>query len=370
VKLGKRLLAAWYDLHYWGGLFFFGLGIVLLQMLSVVGLILPGGPRLRRLSQGLVRQYLRGYLQYLRTTGAMRSFFDGWDEERFSKQPGVIVANHPSMLDAPLLLSRLPRGICIFKAALGRNVMRGRAATVTGYMHSEEGVDGLRAVSQAVRQGSQFVFFPEGTRTPPTGPVTLHPLYAVVAKYARVPIHIFAMERDTNALCKDHARRRPPILPARFRVRYVQSVSPDVEPTAALLHACVAKLLMPIIEAYRQPSTEGLFAWRTVVEETAERVEWTLRMPSGEAFFAGHFPGHPIAPGAASLHWIGRAWEAGPGRGQGLPRFQRVRFQREIQPADELRLVIERRPAMGWKATLATSEGPVTSATIEPAPVS
>ena len=321
----RALLAWWYALHYWGGLFFFLVGIGLLQVLSILGLILPVGPRLQHSVQTLIRFYLRGYLCYLNSTRALRSSFSGWKAE-FSEQPGIIVANHPSMLDAPFFLSRLPRGICIFKAALGRSILRGRAASIAGYMDNEDGVDGLRAAVESVKNGSQFLFFPEGTRTPLEGAITLRSLYAVVAKYAQVPIHIFAIEHDSNALRKEHPLSEVPRLPATFRVRFVQTVSPDAAPTAAKLHEVVASILLPLIEAYRRPAHFGCYSDRTVVEESVERVEWTLRMPPGPGFFAGHFPGHPIAPGAASVHWIEEAWSAGPGRGAAPAALKRVRF--------------------------------------------
>lgn len=362
MKARRTLIGWWYALHYWGGLVFFALAIGLFQLFGVVGIVVSTGPRMQRGAKTLIRMYLRAYFFYLNSTAAFRGSFTGWKRE-FAETPGVIVANHPSMMDAPFFLSRLPQGICIFKAALGRSILRGRSASFVGYMHSEEGVDGLRQVIQAVRDGAQFVFFPEGTRTSATGEISLRPLYAVVAKFAHVPIHIFAIERNSNALCKDHRLSKVPELPADYRVRHVKTIAHDVAPTAALLHGAVKAVLMPIIEAHRTPVAPGLFAQREVIEQTPERVEWKLKMPRGPGFFAGHFPDHPIAPGAASVHWVEEAWAAGPGRGSRAVGLQRVRFLQEIAPGDEVRLVLECRNGR-WKAELTTSCGLVSSANI------
>lgn len=352
----------WYALHYWIGLFFFGVAIGLLQLLGLLGLFLPTGPHLRRFAQSVIRRYLQVYFVYLKTVGVFRTTFPGW-KKAFSSEPGIILSNHPSMLDAPLFLSRLPRGVCIFKAALGRNVMRGRTAAVTGYMHSEGGVDGLREIITAVRAGSQFIFFPEGTRTSKRGEIKLKSFYAVVAKYAQVPVHVFAIERDTNGLCKDHRLGRCPIIPGTFQVRHVTSISPEAFATAAQLHEALARVLLPIIEAHRSPVDHRCYARREIIEEGPDRVEWRLHLPEGAGFFAGHFPGHPIAPGALSVHWMQEAWAAGPGKGVRRVPLERARFEREMLPGDTIHLVLEHRKGR-WQVELRAAAGTVARATI------
>ena len=53
--------------------------------------------------------------------------FDLKDLEALAKYPNslVVVANHPSLLDAVLIASRLPNAVCIMKGALVRNVLLG-----------------------------------------------------------------------------------------------------------------------------------------------------------------------------------------------------------------------------------------------------
>jgi len=45
-------------------------------------------------------------------------------------EPGglIVAANHPSMLDALVVVARLPRGVCVMKAELMRNVFLGGGA--------------------------------------------------------------------------------------------------------------------------------------------------------------------------------------------------------------------------------------------------
>jgi len=86
------------------------------------------------------------------------------------KEPAVIVANHPSILDFIALLQDYPNGICLYKSQTRSNPVLVDFVTVAGYV---EGMDGSRAASkrivdeccQRLDEGHQVIFFPEGTRS-------------------------------------------------------------------------------------------------------------------------------------------------------------------------------------------------------------
>lgn len=51
----------------------------------------------------------------------------------------------------------------------------------------------------------------------------------------------------------------------------------------------------------------------------------------------GHFPGHPLVPGALLLHWMQLAVDA---LGGDRPtRVERLRFAREVCPGEHIRIV-------------------------------
>ncbi|MEP7297735.1 MAG: 1-acyl-sn-glycerol-3-phosphate acyltransferase, partial [Burkholderiales bacterium] len=62
----------------------------------------------------------RGFWTCAQWLGLMRIDYTALDV--LSRDAGLIIAaNHPSMLDALLVVARVPRGICIMRASLMRN---------------------------------------------------------------------------------------------------------------------------------------------------------------------------------------------------------------------------------------------------------
>ncbi len=78
----------------------------------------------------------------------------------------LLVANHPTLFDAPLLGALLPQADFVVKGAWADHpVLRG-AVAATGYLRDD---GGPRVVAEAVRRlraGRTLVMFPEGTRSP------------------------------------------------------------------------------------------------------------------------------------------------------------------------------------------------------------
>ena len=245
MDLIRTTTAAWHAFHYYLGLTLFGLGCLLLQVLAEVGRLPPfRRPAYRRRSRAIIRAYLWAYVRFFDFTGTMRVRMVGWKKD-FERLPGVLVANHPSMLDAPVLLSRAQDGICIFKSSLTQSLLRGNAADAAGYVNSASGVDGIRAAVEHVKEGGQFIMFPESTRTPRGPAVALKSTYALVAKYADVPVHVFVIESNSNVLTKGQPIFRLPSLPLRMTIRHLGTVEPSEAATGQQLHARVSDLLRP-----------------------------------------------------------------------------------------------------------------------------
>lgn len=78
-------------------------------------------------------------------------------------EPGglIVAANHPTMLDALLIVARLPRGVCVMKAELLRNVFLGSGARLARYIRNDVGRGMVRDAVQTLREGNQLVLFPE-----------------------------------------------------------------------------------------------------------------------------------------------------------------------------------------------------------------
>lgn len=71
---------------------------------------------------------------------------------------------------------------------------------------------------------------------------------------------------------------------------------------------------------------------RLETHDEANARELRLRVPAGHACFAGHFPGDPIVPGVAQLHWAVRALGEWLAREPEVVALEALKFRRPIRP--------------------------------------
>jgi 1-acyl-sn-glycerol-3-phosphate acyltransferase len=81
-------------------------------------------------------------------------------------EPSIVIApNHPSLLDAVLVISRLPKVVCIMKAKIWDNPLLGAGARLSGYIRNDSPVSMIKLAAKELEAGHQLLVFPEGTRT-------------------------------------------------------------------------------------------------------------------------------------------------------------------------------------------------------------
>jgi 1-acyl-sn-glycerol-3-phosphate acyltransferase len=169
--------------------------------------------------------------------------FSGFDAPLSSGT--IFVANHPTLVDATFLLSRLPEAICIFKPALMHNPAIGPAAVMAGYAVGDAGVDTIRAAAGEVAAGQSLLIFPEGTRTDP-GEI-LRPLkggFALIAARARAPVQLVVIRATRDLAARGMPWwRAPSRLPARVEFTLDRRWEFDPHLHAAALTAQVERRL-------------------------------------------------------------------------------------------------------------------------------
>lgn len=168
-----------------------------------------------------------------RVAGMMRLHSEVLDVLR--DEPGlIVVANHPSMLDAPMLVARLPRSACIMKASLMRNPFLAPGAQLARYIRNDSPLGLVRLAVQDLQRGGQLVMFPEGTRTTGAGVNGFRPGVTLIAKRAMAPIQTVFIDTSSPYLCKGWPLWRLPPLPIMFTVRLGRRFEP-ADDHAALL---------------------------------------------------------------------------------------------------------------------------------------
>jgi 1-acyl-sn-glycerol-3-phosphate acyltransferase len=136
--------------------------------------------------------------------------------------PMVIAANHPSLLDAVLITSRLPNAVCFMKADLMDNPLFGAGARMARYVRNDHLLSAVLNCRRELQQGAQVVIFPEGTRTLGYPKNPLNPLSrstALIATRAAVPVQTLIIEFSSPYLGKGWPLWRKPSLPLTCRIR-------------------------------------------------------------------------------------------------------------------------------------------------------
>ena len=179
----------------------------------------------RQLGRQVIARVYGAFWRLAAATGMLRLDADALRSLR--DEPGlVVVANHPSMLDAMMLVAELPRSACIMKASLLRNPFLGPGARLARYIPNDSLHGMIRAAVTALQEGGQLVLFPEGTRTQqwPLSPLTGS--FAVIAKRARAPVQAVFIDTDSPYLGKGWPIWRLPPLPIVFRARLGRRFEP------------------------------------------------------------------------------------------------------------------------------------------------
>ena len=138
----------------------------------------------RRIGRAGIARGYGLYWWFANVTGMLELHTRVLDELR--DEPGlIIVANHPSMLDAMLLVARLPRSFCVMKASLMRNPFLGPGARLARYVCNDSPRGMVRLTVKELRAGGQLVLFPEGTRTTRAPVNQFRSGFTLIAKLAK-----------------------------------------------------------------------------------------------------------------------------------------------------------------------------------------
>ena len=198
--------------------FLFGGGGVLFTLVSAI--LYPILPREAgaRFGRAMMCRMFRLYLFLVTKLGTFKADLSALDALR--NEPGLIIAaNHPGLLDAVLVISRLPHAVCIMKAEIWDNILLGGGARLAGYIRNDTPVNMVRFAADELQRGQQLLVFPEGTRTRQKPINDFKGGFALIAKRARAPIQTVFIETDNPCLSKGWPLSKKPQMPVTFHVR-------------------------------------------------------------------------------------------------------------------------------------------------------
>jgi 1-acyl-sn-glycerol-3-phosphate acyltransferase len=190
----------------------------------------------------------RLYTRWLERCGAYRLDLRALDALRDSG-PLILAPNHPSLIDAILILSHHPNLSCVMKADLMGNILLGPGARLARFIHNGSPRQMVREAVADLRRGGLVLLFPEGSRSASAPVNSFKKSVGVIARRARVPVQTLLIETDSTFLGKGCASWMRPALPITYRVRLGRRFDPPQHPEAfrveleryfrsELTHAC------------------------------------------------------------------------------------------------------------------------------------
>ena len=230
VTSSPGLLRRWRHRAYEYGALWFGLGLLGIMTLTWSLLAIPlyyvlptrwAAP----LGRWMITHTCRIYLATLRLIGACRFDIEALDALR-GEPPLVIAPNHPGLLDALLVTSRLTNIACVMKADIVDNVFLGASARLAGYIGNDAQLSMIKQAVAELTSGSHLLLFPEGTRTTRWPINACTPVAALIASRAKVPIQTVFIETDSPYLGKGWPLLRRPSMPITYRIRLGRRFAP------------------------------------------------------------------------------------------------------------------------------------------------
>lgn len=198
-------------------LYFVVVGVLYTALSTLLYLLLPrrAGTWFGRRAIGLL---FRSYLAMLRASGVLQLDLHALDALR--TQPSLVIApNHPSLLDAVLIIARLPDVACIMKSEIWDSPVLGGGARLAGYIRNDSPSSMVKQATDELREGHRLLVFPEGTRTFNAIVNDFKGGFALIAKKSGAAVQTVFIETNSAFLSKGWPILRKPPMPLMYRVR-------------------------------------------------------------------------------------------------------------------------------------------------------
>jgi 1-acyl-sn-glycerol-3-phosphate acyltransferase len=205
------------------GLISLGLGFCAVPLARSAARRRGEDPEIR--AQRAIHRGMQLWVRLASAWGVIRVSLSGGEALR-NAGPVVVVANHPSLIDTPILLSVMPQADLIVNASWGDNPFLRRCVSGAGYLRSERGAVMVRHAVERLRGDRILVVFPEGSRTPPEGLRAFERGAAQIALLAGCDIVPVVIRVQPRTLMKGQAFADVPKNCPEWRVEVGQPIHP------------------------------------------------------------------------------------------------------------------------------------------------
>ncbi len=242
-QLGQRLYKAWRIAATGFCFLLFGAGSLILGLLLLI--LLTPLPVKRAAKQRFTRRVIHWTARcYITTLRALRLIsFSASPAPRPAGKGQLLVANHPTLLDAIILMALIPDLICLVKGAMANNPLTWALVNLAGYISNQRDAESvLQQAAARLKQGHTLLIFPEGTRTRDLNQLQFKRGAANIALAAQCSIQAVGIDCTPITLRKGAPWYAVPEQRPHFRVHWLDAVEPS---------QCVNKELPSGIQARR-----------------------------------------------------------------------------------------------------------------------
>jgi len=220
----------------------------------LVHLFSRGKERAQRRCQRIVSGAFRLFIWTMKSLGVLTYEISG-AARLAGPGPGIIVANHPSLIDVIFIIAQMPQALCIVKKAAWSNPAMMGVMWSTGYVPNDAPEQLIEDCARRVREGEKLVVFPEGTRTQPGKPMKFRRGAASIIVKSGAPFTPVAISIKPSTLTK--ADKWYDVPPERVRMRL--AVGEPVDPRGHIVEGeSLSQASRRMNRLLKQVLTEGV----------------------------------------------------------------------------------------------------------------
>jgi 1-acyl-sn-glycerol-3-phosphate acyltransferase len=241
------------------GLSFVAVGMGGVFIFPLLNIVIRSRERRSVIARHVIRFTFRCIVGLMRVMGVFRYEISGL--ERLERHGLLILANHPTLIDIVFLIAFVKRAVCIVKSKLWRHPFTYATVRAAAYVRNDDyGVQLIEDCVAAVRRGGNLIIFPEGTRTPASGSITLKRGAANIAVRAQCNVTPVLIRCAPPMLVKGEKWWRLPACPSHFSIEVREDINIRPFIAAARSHSLAARYLTDYLEGYftREQARHGV----------------------------------------------------------------------------------------------------------------
>lgn len=213
----------------WTGISFllFGFGALLFGLVyaPILNLVVRNRERRRQHARKLISRLFGGFINFM-ALFLMNYRVSGLDGSR-DLESMVVVANHPTLIDAVFLLWLFPGADCVVKGSHWRNPLMAFAVRAADYIRNDDNESLLEQSVERLKAGGCLLLFPEGTRTRPGAPTAFRRGAATITLRSGAGIVPVRLDCQPPTLRKGEPWYHVPDHRAEFSVEILNPLEPE-----------------------------------------------------------------------------------------------------------------------------------------------